>query len=194
MKGVDAKVEYDCDPTEDQPTVFMSTHASSLDICSMYTQSITRVNWVFKKSLSLIPWYGVIAMTGGNIPIDRGNLKNAIESLKKAEKQIEVEKKKISISPEGTRRRKKSIGSVEQLLPFKKGPFHLAKNSKSSIIPVVWIGCNRLTKGLGFTQGKAFLFNLLREDYWKVFKENSCQCSPRKEHRGVNGISKRKDG
>lgn len=176
LKGVDTDITYHCDPTEDIPTIFMTTHASSLDVFGSYVSSVTPVNWIFKKSLSLIPWYGIIVIKGGSIPIDRKNLKSAIESLKKAADQINVEKKKICISPEGTRRRKKSIGSVEQLLPFKKGPFHLAKNSKASIVPIVWTGCYRLSNGFTFNHGMDIIINFVfyRYDQRGIFKTNSC--------------------
>jgi 1-acyl-sn-glycerol-3-phosphate acyltransferase len=77
------------------------------------------------------------------IPIDRGNLQSAIESLNQTASLVIEEDRSIGISPEGTRRRSPSIGP-DQLLPFKKGPFHLAKSTKSDIIPVAIIGANRL--------------------------------------------------
>ncbi len=47
------------------------------------------------------------------------------------------------VYPEGTRRRKLSIDG-DNLLPFKKGPFHLAKKLNFRIIPIVLSGSLRL--------------------------------------------------
>lgn len=79
----------------------------------------------------------------GHIPIDRQNLKYAIETLKGTASFAVSEKKTIAIAPEGTRRRALSTGP-DELLPFKKGPFHLAKSMNADIVPVALIGTNRL--------------------------------------------------
>lgn len=107
LKGVDAEVTYDCDPTKDEPTIFMSTHASSLDIFATAAYSITPISWIMKRSLSFIPWYGIVAMKGGNVPINRKKRDSAIESLKMAANQIRKEKKKLVLrlkEQEGGRR------------------------------------------------------------------------------------------
>lgn len=159
--GIDCQVTYDSDPSKDEPTIIMPTHASMLDVFATYAFSVSPVNYVFKRSLLYIPFFGMMGYKAGNIPIKRTNLKSAIKSLELAADQVKEERKTIAISPEGTRRRKKSIGSVEQLLQFKKGPFHLAKNSNAGIIPVVWMGCKRLSNGKTFNQGK-FYFKFLK--------------------------------
>jgi len=82
---------------------------------------------------------------GGQIPIDRDNLKSAIGALDSACLMAIEEKKTLSIAPEGTRRRSPSSGP-DELLPFKKGPFHVAKTAKVDIVPVAIIGANRLFK------------------------------------------------
>lgn len=79
----------------------------------------------------------------GQIPIDRDNLSRAINTLDDTASLAISEKKTISIAPEGTRRRSYSTGP-EQLMPFKKGPFHLARNINTDIIPVSIVGTNRL--------------------------------------------------
>jgi 1-acyl-sn-glycerol-3-phosphate acyltransferase len=113
--------------------------------------SILDVTWPFfthfvsKKDLFKIPLIGFLMKMGGQIPIDRENLKAAIGSLDTATLAVIEEKKTLSIAPEGTRRRSPSNGP-EGLMPFKKGPFHVAKTTKVDIVPVVIIGANRLFK------------------------------------------------
>jgi 1-acyl-sn-glycerol-3-phosphate acyltransferase len=51
------------------------------------------------------------------------------------------------ISMEGTRRRSKSIGDASQMLPFKKGPFHISKRAEAMIVPVNIIGGSRIQPG-----------------------------------------------
>ena len=53
------------------------------------------------------------------IPIERGNLGEAIKSLENAGKMIKQEQRSIAIAPEGTRRRKVSTGDTDY--QFKKG-------------------------------------------------------------------------
>lgn len=174
--GIDTKVEYKCDPSNEEPTLIMPTHASMVDVMATYACTSSPVNYIFKRSLLFIPFFGMMGLKAGNIPIDRGNLQKAIKSLEKAATQIKEEKKTIAVSPEGTRRRKKSVGNIDQLLPFKKGPFHLAKNSKSSIIPIVWIGCKRLSNGYSFNEGKfnQVNLNLNRVGERILFRKNTC--------------------
>lgn len=156
LLGIELKVTYESDPSKKEATVIMPTHASALDVFATFGSSLKPICYIMKRSLSFVPFVGITGNKAGSIPIDRKNLKSAIESLNQAAEQISREKITTSISPEGTRRRKKSIGNSDQLLPFKKGPFHLAKNSNSSIIPVVWVGCRRISKGLLPCQGKIF--------------------------------------
>ena len=63
------------------------------------------------------------------IPIDRKNRFTAIESIKKAEEVLKGGVH-IGILPEGTRTLDGNIG------PMKKGGFHMAINTETSIIPV----------------------------------------------------------
>jgi len=56
----------------------------------------------------------------GAIPIDRGNLEKAKESLAKAGEYITKNNKSVSIAPEGTRRRKNSF-TEPRIAPLKKG-------------------------------------------------------------------------
>lgn len=63
------------------------------------------------------------------IPVNRKNRKKAIESIKKAEEVLKSGYN-IAILPEGTRTLTGKLGKL------KKGGFHLAMNTKASIIPV----------------------------------------------------------
>lgn len=67
----------------------------------------------------------------GTLYINRSNHADSLSKLNKESEAIQQRKAKLLMFPEGTRH------GGEQLLPFKKGPFHIAIQSQSSIQPVV---------------------------------------------------------
>jgi len=69
----------------------------------------------------------------GTVFIDRGNRKSAIAAFDGAVQEIKGNKQSVWIFPEGTR----SYYSKPDLLPFKKGAFHLAIQAGVPIVPVV---------------------------------------------------------
>ncbi|MCG8530132.1 MAG: 1-acyl-sn-glycerol-3-phosphate acyltransferase [Desulfovibrionales bacterium] len=75
-----------------------------------------------------IPVWGYLIRKWGNIPIERGKLKSAIQSLERARIKL-GQGRSIVILPEGHRTRTGKMGS------FKKGPFHLAKAVAPDILP-----------------------------------------------------------
>ncbi len=114
---------------ENQPYLYLFNHASMFDgfmIVASISHYVTAVG--ANKQFSW-PIWGWIVKRYGVIPIKRKKLKEAIHSLDLAEQSI---KKGVSflISPEGTRSLTGELGG------FKKGPFHLAKNTGITIIPV----------------------------------------------------------
>lgn len=75
-----------------------------------------------------LPIWGYLTRKWGNIPIERRNLKNAVGSLKIAKESLACGMN-IVILPEGHRT------LTGKLLPFKKGPFYLAKDANADILP-----------------------------------------------------------
>lgn len=69
----------------------------------------------------------------GTVFIDRSNRKSAIAAFDSAVKEIKRDRKSVWIFPEGTR----SYYDKPDLLPFKKGAFHLAVQAGVPIVPVV---------------------------------------------------------
>lgn len=104
-----------------------------------------RSYFIAKDAIANTPFIGKCLIKGGHLKIDRADLKSAIGTLGVAAKKMKAENKCICIAPEGTRRRTKSIDSGEHLLPFKKGPFHLAKDAECDIVFLTWQGVHRLT-------------------------------------------------
>lgn len=69
----------------------------------------------------------------GAIFVDRGNNAQAIRSLTAAGETMKSRGQSVWIFPEGTR----SMRQHHDMLPFKKGAFHLAINAQVPVVPVV---------------------------------------------------------
>lgn len=65
--------------------------------------------------------------------IDRANRATAVAAFSKAAEHMHSERQSVYIFPEGTR----SYYSKPDMLPFKKGAFHLAIQAQVPIVPIV---------------------------------------------------------
>jgi 1-acyl-sn-glycerol-3-phosphate acyltransferase len=115
-----------------QPCVYVANHQSNFDIITYGSIYPYRTVTIGKKELGKIPAFGWFFVGSGNILIDRGNRANAVAGLEQARAAMVNKGLSIWIFPEGTR----NHGSRE-LLPFKKGAFHLAIAAQVPIVPLV---------------------------------------------------------
>ncbi len=116
-------------PSAGGPYLYMFNHQSMFDgflLVGSFNHYVTGVG--AQKQFSWFIW-GWIVKRYGVIPIKRSRLNEAIHSLDAMEK-IMKEGTSCLISPEGTRTLTGEIG------PFKKGPFHVAMNTKATIVPI----------------------------------------------------------
>lgn len=109
--------------------LFMSNHESLFDIPLLEAYVPTFVRGVEALRQFKWPVYGWAIRRAGNIPIDRKNIHASIKSMKRTEKILK-KGKSIIILPEGHRTLDGELG------PFKKLPFHLAKQANVPIIPI----------------------------------------------------------
>jgi len=116
-----------------QNYIFMSNHASNLDPPIEIPRVRERCSVLVKKELFRVPILGVGMRIARLVPVDRSNREAAIESVREG---VEVLRTGLNmmIYPEGTRT------PDGKLLPFKKGPFHLAMESGVPIIPLTILG------------------------------------------------------
>ena len=130
-----------------QTYIFMCNHVSNVDPPVVIPALPGRTSVLVKKELFRIPVLGRAMRLASLVPVDRSNRGAAIESIGRA---VEVVKSGIHmmVFPEGTRSRD------GRLLPFKKGPFHLAIDSGIPIVPVTLLDTfQMMPKGSRFIQG-----------------------------------------
>ncbi|HMI82521.1 MAG TPA: lysophospholipid acyltransferase family protein [Polyangiaceae bacterium] len=124
-----------------EPLIVMANHQSYLDIPVLYAALPEPFGMLAKQELFRLPIFSA-AMRGLRcIPIDRGNVRQSLASLRKAADQIRSGNS-IVVFPEGTR---SSDGSLSEL---KTGPFYLAEMAGVPIVPIGIRGTGRaLAKG-----------------------------------------------
>lgn len=109
--------------------VFISNHRSYLDTATLFAYTGRRIGLVAKKELLKAPILGQGMGFVNIIAIDRTNAERARQSMEKA-RQVMDDGYSFGVFAEGTR------AMPGELLPFKKGAFHLALQTDAPIIPV----------------------------------------------------------
>ncbi len=109
--------------------VFISNHRSYLDTAALFRHTGKRMGIVAKKELLKVPVLGQGMHFVNIIAIDRSNPERARRSMEKARNVME-NGYSFGVFAEGTR------AMPGELLPFKKGAFHLAMQTGRPIVPV----------------------------------------------------------
>lgn len=118
--------------------IFMANHVSNLDPPALFPYIPGRTSAFLKRELMKIPVLGYGLKLGDFIPVDRdGRIKSAQQSVAAA-RRVLARGIHITIFVEGTR------SPHGRMLPFKKGPFHLAMESGAPCIPVSIYGTETL--------------------------------------------------
>lgn len=131
LKACGAKIEVKGmeNLEKDKSYVFISNHRSYLDTATLFRYTGKRIGLVAKKELLKVPVLGQGMGFVNIIAIDRSNAEKALQSMKKA-RQVLEDGYSFGVFVEGTR------AMPGELLPFKKGAFHLALQTDASIVPV----------------------------------------------------------
>ncbi|KAF9924080.1 1-acylglycerol-3-phosphate O-acyltransferase [Linnemannia zychae] len=122
------------------PAVVVCNHQSSMDMMVLGRVFPTNCVVMAKKELLYFPFLGIYMKLSNAIFIDRKNHKKAIESTTQAVSDMKKHNSGIWIFPEGTRSRLDKA----DLLPFKKGAFHLAIQAQFPIIPIISEGYSHI--------------------------------------------------
>lgn len=114
-----------------RPCIFVFNHQSKADVMILAKLIRKDMGGVGKKEIRDTPIIGKLMELAGTVFIDRANAKSAIKAMEPLIEAIEVDRKSIVISPEGTRTLSPKLG------PFKKGAFHMAMQAGVPIVPIV---------------------------------------------------------
>nr|XP_020475130.1 1-acyl-sn-glycerol-3-phosphate acyltransferase alpha-like [Monopterus albus] len=118
------------------PYVIISNHQSSLDVLGQMEILPDRCTMIAKKELIYAGTVGLVCWLGGIVFINRKKTNDAKSVMADAAKTMLHDQIRLWVFPEGTRNQR------GDLLPFKKGAFHLAVQAQVPIIPIVFSSYN----------------------------------------------------
>jgi len=115
--------------------VIVANHQSSIDLLGMFHLwgKLNRVAAIAKQSLMYYGTFGLTAYLCGTVFVDRRNPKLAADKMNSVAHTLKADRVKLWVFPEGTRNNDKNI----EMLPFKKGAFHVASQANLPVLPIV---------------------------------------------------------
>ncbi|MFI0433128.1 MAG: HAD-IB family hydrolase [Candidatus Nanopelagicales bacterium] len=113
-----------------RPAVFIFNHQSQLDVLILGALLRQDFTGVAKIEASHDPMFAPMGYLMDIAYIDRGNSSEARKALGPVVEALQSGRS-IAIAPEGTR------SATDKILPFKKGPFHIAMQAGVPIVPIV---------------------------------------------------------
>ncbi|TCD63480.1 1-acylglycerol-3-phosphate O-acyltransferase [Steccherinum ochraceum] len=116
-----------------RPAVLVCNHQSMLDVEMLGAVFPKRAVIMAKKELQWVPFLGQFLALSGAIFVDRGNNAKAVRSLTAAGEAMKTRDISLWLFAEGTR----SMREYHDMLPFKKGAFHIAIRAGVPIVPIV---------------------------------------------------------
>ena len=128
--GWRVEVENAAGLVEPSPAIVMVRHQSNVDVILLGGAFPRGTYAIGKKELERFPFFGRVWTASGNFLVDRRSLPSAIEAIRAAAARATEERFSIWVSPEGHR------NPGRELLPFKKGVFHLAVATGFPVVPV----------------------------------------------------------
>lgn len=132
-KALDLKIEVEGEEElEKRPAILMMNHQSMLDVLVIGRLMPKHTSMMAKQSLKYTPLGPFMTMSGA-VSVDRGNNARAVQTLITAGETMKAYKTSLYMFPEGTR----TSGEEPDMLPLKKGGFHLALQAELPIIPIV---------------------------------------------------------
>jgi 1-acyl-sn-glycerol-3-phosphate acyltransferase len=127
---------------ETQPTVIVANHLSLLDILVLFRLQ-SHFRWVSKLENFRVPFVGWNMTLCDYIPLRRGNPRSIQTMMRHCDRAIQGGNS-ILMFPEGTR------SSTGRMRSWKLGAFHIAKNNRTPIQPIVVRGTAEALPKRGF--------------------------------------------
>lgn len=117
----------------EKPAVVVLNHQSALDVFVLGELFKPGYTVTAKKALKYVPFLGWFMLASNTFFLDRARGEKARKVLDRALLGLKKQNRSIFMFPEGTRSSTKKL----DMLPFKKGAFHLARQAAIPVIPVV---------------------------------------------------------
>jgi 1-acyl-sn-glycerol-3-phosphate acyltransferase len=117
--------------------VFVSNHASFLDIPALLSVIPLQFRFFAKIGLYRIPFLGWHLRWAGHLPVDRSNARASLKSMSEGARIIALGRISVVLFPEGGR-------SATGLRPFKEGAAYIAMKAGVPIVPVAIVGLREL--------------------------------------------------
>jgi 1-acyl-sn-glycerol-3-phosphate acyltransferase len=127
--GIDVKVSGRENLEENKSYIFVANHRSYIDTTALFAYAGKRIGLIAKKEVLKVPVLGQGMQFIDFVAIDRSNPERALQTMEKV-RRIVGGGYSFGIFAEGTR------AMPGELLPFKKGAFHLALQTGAAIVPV----------------------------------------------------------
>lgn len=137
LVGVTASLHGRNDFDPDVSYVITPNHQGNVDILALILTLPMKFRWVIKRELLRIPFFGWGLGRTGAISLDRDKSRESVKQLRLGSSKLEGGWS-LLIYPEGTR------SPDQNLLPFKKGPFRLAVDNNTPILPVTVNGAFKI--------------------------------------------------
>ena len=112
------------------PSVVMARHQSNLDVVVLGEVYPPGAIAIGKKELERIPLFGRLWTATGNVLIDRKSVPATMAAIRAAAEAAKAVGVSVWVAPEGHR------NMASEMLPFKKGVFHLAVGAQFPILPI----------------------------------------------------------
>lgn len=127
--GVEVKVSGKENLEKDKSYIFIANHRSYIDTTALFAYAGKKIGLIAKKEILKVPVLGRGISFINFVTIDRSNPQKARQTMDRV-REIVDGGYSFGVFAEGTR------AMPGDLLPFKKGAFHLALQTGAAIIPV----------------------------------------------------------
>jgi 1-acyl-sn-glycerol-3-phosphate acyltransferase len=117
--------------------VFVSNHASYMDIPAILSTLPQQFRFFAKKGLYAIPFLGWHLRWAGHIPVDRSNARASLKSMSDGARIISQRHISVLLFPEGGR-------SAHGLRGFKEGAAYIAIKAGVPVVPMAIVGMREL--------------------------------------------------
>ncbi len=117
--------------------VFVSNHASYMDIPAILSTLPQQFRFFAKKELYAIPFLGWHLRWAGHLPVDRSNARASLKSMSYGARIMSGRRISVLLFPEGGR-------SARGLREFKEGAAYIAIKAGVPVVPMAIVGMREL--------------------------------------------------